>query len=204
METPAATGTIRTVHPLFRWGVVVAALLLGATFVLPLWRIEIWAPQYPEGLFMQIWTGKLTGDLRNINLLNHYIGMHSIHEEDFKEMRLFPVAFGALMALGVLAGLVGKKMVLYLWSLLLLVFCTGAFIDFYLWESHFGSELNPDAAIKMEGMTYSPPLLGKKELLNIEAWSLPGGAGIAIFAAVAVVFVGCILQWQLSKKSRKV
>jgi copper chaperone NosL len=32
----------------------VAALLLGVLYILPLWRIDLVAPQYPEGLGLRI------------------------------------------------------------------------------------------------------------------------------------------------------
>jgi copper chaperone NosL len=170
--------------------VLVAVLLLGVTFIAPLWKIEIWAPQYPEGLFMYIWTTKLTGDVRNINILNHYIGMKAISAADFPEFIYFPKAFAGLMIMGALVAAFGKKWLHYLWTVTILTFATWAFFDFWKWEYNFGHDLNPDAAIQMDGMTYSPPLLGHKELLNISAWSLPhfGGYGFT-FAIMLAVFV---------------
>ena len=59
--------------------IVVAALLLSFTYFFPLWEITLDAPQYPEGLGLEIWInqmqGQHPGDLNKINNLNHYIGM---------------------------------------------------------------------------------------------------------------------------------
>ena len=68
-----------------RLAVAGASLLLLAVYVLPLWRIKLIAPQYPEGLGLQIWVNQITGfkpgDLNNINGLNHYIGMRAIEPD---------------------------------------------------------------------------------------------------------------------------
>src|SRR5688572_31224379 len=68
-----------------------AALLLLALYVTPLWRIDLHAPQYPEGLGLRIWVNQIAGaepnDLNSINGLNHYIGMHPIEPDDFPELR---------------------------------------------------------------------------------------------------------------------
>ena len=65
--------------------VAVSALLMSAAFVLPLWRVALFAPQYPEGLGMLIRVNTVEGtkehDLDNINGLNHYIGMKRIEPD---------------------------------------------------------------------------------------------------------------------------
>ncbi len=60
---------------LTRWMLIASALLLPVTLLFPLWKIELTAPQYPEGLEMKIWLLILSGDVEVINGLNHYIGM---------------------------------------------------------------------------------------------------------------------------------
>lgn len=181
----------------FHRGVIFfAAVILGLAFLFPLWNIEIWAPQYPEGLFMHIWISDITGDIRNINILNHYIGMKAIEPTDFPELQYFPKAFIALITLGVLAAGIGKRWGLYLWTSVMFAFALWAFYDFWKWEHDFGNNLDPDAAIKMDGMTYSPPLLGKKELLNITAWSLPGVGGLAFALSVGLSILISILEFK--------
>ena len=63
----------------------VSAILLAAVYFFPFWSIYLIAPQYPEGLSMQIWLNRLTGDVEIINSLNHYIGMKHIKAEMFGE-----------------------------------------------------------------------------------------------------------------------
>ena len=72
--------------------VVLAICGLGLLVVLfaPIWRIELTAPQYPEGLYLSIYASKLAGNVEIINGLNHYIGMKTLHTEDFIEFTVLP------------------------------------------------------------------------------------------------------------------
>lgn len=161
-------------------------------FFLPLWQIVLEAPQYPEGLGMKIWLNGITGSIDQINGLNHYIGMKVIIPEDFWEFKVVPYLFGALVVLGYLTALINKRSLLWLWVVTLVVFAVAGLTDFYLWEYDYGHNLDPRAAIKVEGMTYQPPLIGYKQLLNFLAGSFPdlGGiaAGIGGALAVSVLF----------------
>jgi copper chaperone NosL len=105
---------------------VVAALALSLVFIFPIWSIDLWAPQYPEGLGLQIWLNKMTGDLDNINLLNHYIGMHRIEPDSIPELKIFVYFFSFLVAFSLLVAAVGKRFLLYIYTVLLLVFSLGA------------------------------------------------------------------------------
>ena len=73
---------------------ITALLFVGALFV-PMWRIELEAPQYPEGLVLQLYANKIGGDVAIINGLNHYIGMATLHTENFFEFAVLPYIFGA-------------------------------------------------------------------------------------------------------------
>lgn len=164
----------------------VAAVGLLATLVLPLWRINLVAPQYPEGLGMKIWAHQITGDLRSINGLNHYIGMKEIHPEAIPELRLMPVVVATLSALGLLAAIWGRRSGLAVWFALLLVASIAGLVDFWRWGYDYGHNLDQTAAIKIPGMSYQPPLFGSKKLLNFTAVSLPDLGG---WIAVAILLV---------------
>ena len=66
----------------------ICSILLIAVLFKPIWKIELSAPQYPEGLMMQISANGLGGDVAIINGLNHYIGMKTLHNEDFIEFKI--------------------------------------------------------------------------------------------------------------------
>jgi copper chaperone NosL len=168
--------------------VAFAAVLLGLLYVLPIWRITLEAPQYPEGIGMLIWVDTVTGmkphDLQNINGLNHYIGMKEIVPDAIPELKIMPWVFAFLIALGLGAAATGKRWLLYSWVGLFFVVAVAGMVDFYLWEYDYGHDLNPDAAIKVPGMTYQPPLIGSKQMLNITAHSWPGLGMIAAFISL--------------------
>lgn len=164
----------------------VAAVGLLATLVVPLWRISLVAPQYPEGLGMKIWAHQITGDLRSINGLNHYIGMKEIHPEAIPELRLMPIVVLGLAALGLLAALWGRRAGLGVWVTLLFAAAVVGLVDFWRWGYDYGHDLNPTAAIKIPGMSYQPPLLGAKKLLNFTAVSLPDVGGWVAFVVLGI------------------
>ena len=180
-----------------------ASLLLILAYVLPIWRISLQAPQYPEGLGMHIWVNNITGqkkhDLDKINNLNHYIGMKSIHPESIKELQVMPYIIGALLLLGVVAAAFGKRWMLYVWTALFLLTAIVGLVDFYLWEYDYGHNLDPRAAISIPGMSYQPPLIGSKKLLNFTAVSIPAAAGWAIFASL---FAGIFLTFSEWRRGR--
>ena len=168
---------------------IIGALALMGTFLSPIWRITLEAPQYPQGVTMLIWINKLggteKGTLQNINILNHYVGMKMIEPESIPELRYFPKIIIAMALLGLILGLVNNKKLWLAWGLLLIVLGILGIYDFYLWEYDYGHNLSPDAPIKVEGMAYQPPLFGSKMLLNFNAISYPHYG--AIFIAVSLI-----------------
>ncbi|WP_018479199.1 hypothetical protein [Pontibacter roseus] len=180
---------------------IVAALSLGLLFMFPMWKIYLKAPQYPEGLELHIWVNKLGGSsesvLQNFNILNHYIGMEAIHAESFAELQYMPYIVVFFMITGVLVGLIGKQNLVLGWSGLLMLGGAVGILDFYLWLVKFGTNLDPMAAIKVPGMTYIPPLLGSKVLLNFEALSLPAWGSLGIFLGISL----SLLVWILGRKA---
>lgn len=176
---------------------IIASLLLLGVFFKPLWFISLEAPQYPEGIVMYIHINKIDGadenTIANVNILNHYIGMKYIVPESIPELTYFPYVIIGLVVTGLIAAFSGKKTLGYVWIILLTVACILGIYDFWLWEYDYGHNLDPNAAIKVEGMTYQPPLFGTKWLLNFKATAYPhaGGImmGISVFLANLVWFV---------------
>jgi len=179
--------------PISRLMVFVSAAIMIAVYFVPFWQILMWAPQYPEGLTMKIWISKLSGDVEIINGLNHYIGMKHIKEEMFPEFKIMPYLLGGIIVFGMIAGLLGKKSMLWGFFALLILAGAAGIYDFYQWGADYGHNLDPTAPIKVPGMSYQPPVIGTKVLLNFTAYSGPdtGGwimvaSGILIMGALAV------------------
>ena len=169
----------------FRILLVILSLLLTTSYFLPIWYISLDAPQYPEGMGMQIFINDIRGekehDLKNINELNHYIGMNKIIPDSINELKYMPFIIGALILLGFLAGISGKKLMLYIWMIVYFLISVVGLYDFWQWEYDYGHHLNPDAALKIPGMSYQPPLIGSKQIMNFYATSMPDISGWIIF-----------------------
>lgn len=168
---------------------LLAALALAGMYFVPVWHIALKAPQYPEGLGMRIHVATITGDepqqLKNINALNHYIGMRPIEPDAIPELRFMPWIVGALVAAAIVAAVVGRRRLVQAWLAALAAFAIAGMVDFYRWGYDYGHNLDPNAVIKIPGMTYQPPLIGTKQLLNFTATSLPdAGAYLAFIAFV--------------------
>jgi copper chaperone NosL len=178
---------------------LICSLMMAAVLFFPIWKIELAAPQYPEGLVLKIHPDKLAGNIDVINGLNHYIGMRTLHAEDFVEFTVLPYIIGGFAALGLLVLLANRKNIFNAWVLLFIFISLISMIDFYRWEYNYGHELNPDAPIKVPGMAYQPPLIGYKQLLNFGAYSIPDTGGW-LFIGVGVLLVG---TWFIEYKKNK-
>ncbi len=171
---------------------VICAIALLIVLILPIWRIELNAPQYPEGLVMLIFANKLGGSVDIINGLNHYIGMKTLHEKDFLEFKVIPGIIIFFSVFFMLAAFVGKRKLMNVLLGCFLFFGITAMIDFWRWEYQYGHDLNPDAAIRIPGMAYQPPLIGFKQLLNFGAYSVPDIGGW-IFILVGLALLGVVV-----------
>jgi hypothetical protein len=186
--------------------IAVAALLLGALYVLPLWRIDLVAPQYPEGLGLRILVdgiiGRSENDLNSINNLNHYIGMQRIEPDAIPELRYMPWIVAGLIALGLAAAASGRRALLYAWLATLVVAAAAGLADFWRWGYDYGHNLDPEAAIQVPGMSYQPPLIGPKTLLNFKAESWPDLGGLLAFAVVAAAVAVTVIEFRRARRER--
>lgn len=181
-----------------------AILLLGGialltVIVLPIWRIELIAPQYPEGLELLIYSNKLEGQVDIINGLNHYIGMKVLRAEDFIEFTILPYIIAAYSVIFILAGIVNRRKALYWTFGLFVLFGAVAMVDFYIWLYEYGHNLDPNAAIQVPGMAYQPPLLGYKQLLNFLAFSIPDTGGWIFIGVGGALAYAVFVEWRKAK-----
>ncbi len=184
--------------------VIFASLILILSFFFPIWYIDLEAPQYPEGIGLEIWLNKITGqnphDLENINGLNHYIGMKEIVPDAIPELKIMPFIIIFLILFGLVSGISGKRSLVYIWIVLFCVVAAVGLYDFYMWEYDYGHNLNPQAAIKIPGMAYQPPLIGSKMLLNFNAISMPHIGSWILVATVVLAVVALIIDRKSKKK----
>ena len=181
---------------------LVMVLLVSSVFV-PMWRIELSAPQYPEGLVLQLHANKIGGDVEIINGLNHYIGMKTLHKEDFIEFTVLPYIIGFFAFFALAVAIIAKKKGLYALFISFILFGILAGVDFYRWNYEYGHNLDPNAAIQVPGMSYQPPLLGYKQLLNFGAYSIPDIGGWMLIVSGFLLFLLVIKEANLLQKFKK-
>lgn len=189
----------RTVGLWPRLLLLAAALLLMSVYAFPLWNLTMFAPQYPDGLRLHIFSDRLEGgnggqDVKEINVLNHYIGMRDLAESDFTEFKWMPFVIGGLGLLFLRAAVHGQLahvvdvLVLYLY-----------FAAFSLWSFAFklwsyGHHLLPSAAVRVA--PFMPPVFGHKKLANFDVYSYPATASYC-FALVALLLSAALfLGWR--------
>jgi len=183
--------------------VAFASGALVAVFFLPAWRIDLFAPQYPEGLTMNIWINGLSGDVDIINGLNHYIGMKHITVAMFPEFKFLPFVVGFFMLLGMIVAITGKRKFLLAYLCLTAVGGLLAMYDFYKWGYDYGHNLDPSAPIQVKDFSYQPPLIGHKRLLNFDAYSFPDVGGWVVIAAAGLAFGVWFAEWYHQRKGIK-
>ncbi len=183
-----------------RFLIALSALFMVSAYFVPLWQILMWAPQYPEGLEMDIWINDIKGDVKIISALNHYIGMKHIEVSMFPEFKYMIYIVAFLILFGLVTAIINKSVLLRAYVGLLLISGIAALVDFYLWGYDYGHNLDPRAAIIVPGMSYQPPLIGTKQLLNFTAFSGPDIGGW-IFVSSALLAIGTLVfEIKMNKK----
>lgn len=180
---------------------IISVLFIGSIFV-PMWQIELNAPQYPEGLVLKLHANKIGGDVDIINGLNHYIGMATLHTENFIEFKILPYVFGGFGLISLLLIFIAKRKAVLVFFITYIFFVILAGIDFYRWNYEYGHNLDPNAAIRVPGMAYQPPLIGYKQLLNFGAYSIPDTGGWMLAGAGLFLFVIIFKEYELFKKKK--
>lgn len=183
--------------------IAIASLALTATYFLPVWFIYLIAPQYPEGLTMNIWLKKITGQVDIINGLNHYIGMKPIRVDMFPEFNYLVYIVAFFIFFGLVIAITGKRKLLFAYLITTLLGGAAAMYDFYKWGYEYGHNLDPKAAIQIPGLSYQPPLIGHKTLLNFDAYSYPDSGGWIVISVSAIFFLVWVYEFKRSHKRKK-
>jgi hypothetical protein len=183
--------------------VVAAALLLVAIYIFPLWNMTMFAPQYPEGLRLDIYSYKLVGgnngqDIPEINILNHYIGMRDLVTEDFTEFKWLPFMVGVLGLLYLRAAVMGT-----VGGFLDVVVLNAYFSAFALWSFGYrmyayGHNLAPSAPVKVP--PFMPPMFGSKQLANFEVYSYPQAASYAMALSSILLLTALLVGWRRARR----
>lgn len=188
-------------RPLFMWSRLVLLVLifpLVLTMTQPLWRISMTAPQYPGGLYLDVYAHKIDGGnhgqhIKEINTLNHYIGMHKIDRAELSDLDWIPFALGLLVLLTLRCAAIGNVRALV--DLLVVAGYIGAFaFGKFVYKLYvFGHNLDPTAPIKLDPFT--PAIFGTKRIANFTTSSYPQAG--SIFIGVFFAGVTGLVLWHL-------
>lgn len=185
--------------------IFITALALIPTYFFPLWQMTLYSNQFPEGLELDIYSYKLEGaktenrdDLKEINALNHYIGMRPLVDDDFTEFKWIPFVVGATALLALRAFVVGKMD-----KLVDLFILFTYFGGFSLWSFHhklylYGHNLDATAAVKVPPFT--PPLFGHQTMANFEVYNYPALGSYFMSAVPVLLLVAMWLAYTSWKK----
>jgi hypothetical protein len=175
-----------------RFVLVVLSGVLIASLFWPLWRISMEAPQYPKGLWLDIYASKLEAGndgqhLTEINTLNHYIGMKAIERTDLVELDYLPFAFGLLVLLTLRTAAVGNIRTLVDLAVLTTYIGLFSLARFYYMLWSYGHQLDPKAALKVD--PFMPAFFGQKDVANFstESWPQAGGILVGVFITGVVL-----------------
>jgi len=164
-----------------------AAVLLFISIFLPYWKITLFAPQYPSGLAAEMYVNRLTGDVAEIDSLNHYIGMKPLGEAAVLERTLsvFIIIGLALLIVGTI--FVHSPFALFL-AIPAIMYPVFFLADLYFWMRTFGTNLDQNAPLKNAVKPFVPPLLGEGKIAQfntIATWEI--GLYFSIAASVLII-----------------
>ena len=171
----------------------IAAILLLMSMFLPYWKMTLKAPQYPGGLSVEVYVNRMTGDVSEIDGLNHYIGMRPLGEAAQLERAVSMVAVVILVLLVLAAIFVHSP-----WALLLAlpaILWPFIFIaDMYYWMRNFGLNLDPTAPLSSSIDPFVPPILGSGMVGQFETIATFQIGLWMAFLAVAMILAGLYYQ----------
>jgi len=172
---------------------VAAAVLIIISIFLPYWSLVLHAPQYPQGLVVYAYLNHLEGDVREIDGLNHYIGMRPLGEAAQFERSISVFAIGALIMLVLAAVFVHSpwSALLTLPAILLPVVFLG---DLYFWLNNFGQNLDPNAALSSAIEPFTPTILGEGIIGQFRTVAFADFGLLMASAASVLILVGLFFQ----------
>jgi nitrous oxidase accessory protein len=179
---------------------LLGAVLVAAATLLPLWQTRLLAPQYPGGLRFIAYGHRVDGDVTEIDILNHYVGMRPFDPAAVPEMALWPLAVAVALVAVVVAAWWGRRLVGRLAQAYLWLLPVGLLADIQLRLYQFGHDLDDTAAFRIPEFT--PRVVGPTEVLNFSTWSRPGLGWAALVAAAAVATFGPRLLGRLGRGGR--
>ena len=177
-------------------GAIAAAALVAAAYNLPMWQMTMKAPQYPKGLTLNAYGTAMVGDIRELNILNHYIGMPPL-EMPALESALFPFGIAALVVLCLLSPLHRYVRRVALAALVGMPVTIMADLQWRLYT--FGHTMNPHAPIRLKPFT--PPIIGTSHMWNFETSSMVSSGIFCLVAAALILLLSGRLERRFANRA---
>jgi len=182
--------------PLNVWSrvcLLAAAVTIVISLFYPLWKMHLVAPQYSDGLDLYIFPYKIEGGgfhgqhLKEINNLNHYIGMKPIEPADFLEMRWMPFVFGLIILMTLRSVVFGEMSNVVDLFAVYSYFGTFSIGSFWYRLYEYGHNLDPHAPMHIKPFT--PLLVGVKQIANFREYSFPQAGAYLLCASVLLILL---------------
>lgn len=179
--------------------IVAATLAILPSIFLPTWSITLRAPQYPDGLTMQIYPNTVRGDVEEINLLNHYIGMHEIEPDEFPEFRFIPFFILRFFGFALLTALIARMPIAALGWMDFVFFGVVMLYTMQHWLYEFGNNLDPAAPLSIAPFT--PRFIGVTRVgqFTVESWPAAGAILMGVAGLIGPAIV--LYEWRRRGKT---
>jgi hypothetical protein len=170
-----------------------AAFCILVSIFLPYWKMTLLAPQYPGGLSVQTYVNRITGDVDEIDGLNHYIGMRPLEEAAQLE-RSLSIAILIVLSLLIVAATFIHSPWAAVMALPAMLFPIIFLADMYFWLRNFGLNLDPTAALSSAIDPFVPPILGEGMLAQFRTIAeVQSGFYIALLGSIFIL-IGLFYQ----------
>jgi copper chaperone NosL len=175
---------------------LISAFVLGVATIFEFWSLTLHAPQYPDGLEVTIYTYKITGDVSEVDGLNHYIGMMPLDQAAEFERSIAAPAIMLIIVLGLVAAFYRRRWAPLL-SIPIVLFPIVFAADLYFWLYRAGHDLDPTAALSSSIKPFTPAILGEGIVGQFSTTAYFGvGFYIAVIAAIMALagIIGMLRQ----------
>jgi copper chaperone NosL len=174
--------------------IVVATMAILPAVFLPTWKITLRAPQYPDGLTLTIMPNTVRGDVHEVNLLNHYIGMKEIRADEFPEFRFIPFFILRFIGFAFLTALVARMPIAALGWMDFVLFGVVMMYTFQHWLYDYGNNLAPNAPLNIEPFT--PSFIGTTSIgqFSVSSWPAAGAVLMGLAGLIGPLIV--LYEWR--------
>jgi nitrous oxidase accessory protein len=182
---------------------LVAALALGAAWLLPWWVMNAHAPQYGQRtLVVLVGPRTVEGDVRELDMLGHYVGIRPLGALARVERTLAPLGMAGAIAGLLLAPFMRKRAWRFLMVLPSLFMPLFLIVDLNLWMDAAVNNRDPTASLDLTVSRIDPKILGVYEVGQFKVEAELGG-GFYLATVGGLLGLGLVFAVPLSVRRRR-